>query len=206
MYWHKTPWWLQWIYPGLEWHGSRDSKNLYLTFDDGPIPEETPFILETLKRYNIKATFFCVGDNVRKHSSLFTQLVDAGHSIGNHTMHHVKGWGMDTDSYLEEVQACRQEIARHGIDTTLFRPPYGKASRKQLRHLGDYRVIMWDVLSGDFDERLSPDICLKETKAATRNGSYILFHDNEKAHERLHFALPRFIESMVARGYEFKAL
>ncbi len=206
MYWHKTPKWLQWIYSGLEWHGPRDRKVLYLTFDDGPIPDETPFILDTLASYGVKATFFCVGDNIRKHPALFREVVAAGHSTGNHTMHHVKGWGMETTKYLEDVRECDEWLKKEGGTPGLFRPPYGKATRGQLRTLKSHRVIMWDVLSGDFDTSLSPGRCLDKTLRATRNGSIVLFHENVKAHDRVRYALPAYIETMQEQGFEFDAL
>lgn len=206
MYWHKTPTWLQWLYPRLEWHASRAEPVLYLTFDDGPIPEETPFILRTLDDFKVKGTFFCVGENVSRHPDLFGELQAGGHAVGNHTMHHVKGWGMETAAYLENVALCDETMAASGASHRLFRPPYGKASRKQLRKLKDRRVIMWDVLSGDFDQSLAPKACLENTIRATRNGSYVLFHDNIKAHDRLRYALPRYIEHMLEQGFEFRTL
>ncbi len=206
MYWHRTPLLLQWLYPGLEWHGSRKEKVLYLTFDDGPVPDETPFILETLNTFEISATFFCVGDNVRRYPDLYQRILKEGHRTGNHTMNHVKGWGTDTSQYLRNVNACDEVMEENGGKPGLFRPPYGKATRKQLRHLKGYRVIMWDVLSGDFDESLPPGECLEKTIKSTSNGSIIIFHDNVKAHERLRYALPEFIRIMLERGFEFRTI
>lgn len=206
MYLHKTPAMLKWLYPGLEWHGSREERTIYLTFDDGPVPEYTEFILGVLEKYQVRSTFFCVGDNVRKHPDIFQKVVSAGHSIGNHTMHHVKGWGMEPEDYMEDVAMCQAEMLSQGIDTNLFRPPYGRATRKQLSALGDYRVIMWDVLSGDFDQSLSPARCYQKTIKAVRNGSYIVFHDNDKARERLFFVLPKLIDELLEQQFLFKAL
>jgi peptidoglycan/xylan/chitin deacetylase (PgdA/CDA1 family) len=160
MYLVKTPWLLKTIYPALTWHKSRDSRCIYLTFDDGPIPIVTPFVLNILKQFNARATFFCIGDNVNKHPDIYKQLITDGHSIGNHTYNHLKGWVTDDETYVANFLKC-DEI----LHASLFRPPYGRAKRSQVRLLRQInpalQTIMWDVLSGDFDQQLQPEQCLK---------------------------------------------
>lgn len=198
----KSPFWLHWLYPRLLWHHSRDIPHLFLTFDDGPIPDVTPEILNILKGYDIQATFFCVGDNIRKHPDIFQRISDEGHRIGNHTHNHLKGWKTSFEEYLENVEACNQLT-----QTDLFRPPYGRGTKKQYRELEkQYRIVMWDVMSGDFDPGISPDQCLKNVLNHTENGSIIVFHDNIKARERVLYALPRAIEHWLEQGYNFKTL
>lgn len=200
MYLAKAPFFLKWIYPKCIWNMDRSEKSVYLTFDDGPIPEITPFVLELLATYQIKATFFCVGENIKKNPHLFKQIVNAGHRIGNHTFNHLKGWKTKDESYLENVAAC-QELTQ----TNLFRPPYGRATHSQLKALyPDFKIIMWDVLSGDFDLNLSPEKCLQNVIQHTENGSIIVFHENIKSIPRVTYALPKAIESLLAQGYKFK--
>ncbi|MBP3942891.1 polysaccharide deacetylase family protein [Sphingobacteriaceae bacterium WQ 2009] len=200
MYLAKAPFFLKWIYPKCIWNMDRSEKSVYLTFDDGPIPEITPFVLELLATYQIKATFFCVGENIKKNPHLFKQIVNAGHRIGNHTFNHLKGWKTKDESYLENVAAC-QELTQ----TNLFRPPYGRATHSQIKALyPDFKIIMWDVLSGDFDLNLSPEKCLQNVIQHTENGSIIVFHENIKSIPRVTYALPKAIESLLAQGYKFK--
>ncbi|WP_257656535.1 polysaccharide deacetylase family protein [Parapedobacter lycopersici] len=202
MYLTKAPLLLQWLYPTLTWHRSRSEKRLYLTFDDGPIPDVTPQILNTLKNYQIKATFFCVGENIKKHPDLFHRVLENGHRIGNHTYHHLNGWHTPTDTYLADISRCEQ-LTR----SNLFRPPYGRGTRTQYARLRQqYEIIMWDVLSGDFDQQLSPDRCLANVTRHARNGSIVVFHDNVKAIPRVTYALPRAIEYWLDKGYQFDVL
>jgi peptidoglycan/xylan/chitin deacetylase (PgdA/CDA1 family) len=202
MYFVKAPFFLKWLYPGLTWHKSRKEKCLYITFDDGPIPDVTPEVINILKKFDVKATFFCVGDNITRYPEIAKQLIDEGHKIGNHTFNHLKGWNHTFEKYTENVQKC-QELTQ----TTLFRPPYGRATRKQLKYLKkQYEVIMWDVLSGDFDLHLTPQQCLNNVLKHTENGSIIVFHDNIKAIPRLLYTLPRALEQWKLEGYTFKLL
>jgi len=202
MYFAKAPFFLKYIYSKSIWNKSRSEKKVYLTFDDGPIPELTPFVLETLKKYDIKATFFCVGENIKKNPILFEQLKNEGHQIGNHTYNHLKGWDTEDSIYLENIEKC-QELTQ----TTLFRPPYGRAKKSQLKQIyQNYEVIMWDVLSGDFDLNLSPEECLKNVTKNTENGSIIVFHDNLKAIPRVKYALPLAIAYLLKEGYRFELL
>jgi peptidoglycan/xylan/chitin deacetylase (PgdA/CDA1 family) len=202
MYLIKSPFWLQWLYPASIWHKSRAHKCIYLTFDDGPIPDVTPFVLETLKTFGARATFFCIGDNVRKHPEIFERLVQEGHRVGNHTFNHLRGWDTDDHVYLENVQQCTDLV---GSD--LFRPPYGRAKKTQYSMLKtQYSVIMWDVLSGDFDAGLKPEKCLKNVLKYTQNGSIVVFHDSIKAFPRLEYTLPRALDVWKKAGYEFALL
>ena len=198
----KTPFWLRKIYPQLIWHKCRKDKSIYLTFDDGPIPDVTPNILNILKEHNIQATFFCVGENIKKHPLVFEQILQDGHAIGNHTYHHLNGWKNSTDAYIKDVSQCNEFT-----QSTLFRPPYGRGTRAQYKALRkEYSIIMWDIMSGDFDVKLSPDQCLKNVIKHTTNGSIVVFHDNIKAVPRVLYALPRAIEYWIKEGYSFKTL
>ena len=202
MYFINAPFFLRWYYPKVTFNRTRKEKKVYLTFDDGPIPEITPWVLETLKAYQIKATFFCVGENINRNKSLFDRLLAEGHSLGNHTYNHLKGWETSDNVYIENVQMC-QALTQ----TRLFRPPYARAKKSQLRALSkSYEIIYWDVLSGDFDEALSPEACFQNVIKYTKNGSIIVFHDNIKAIPRLTYALPKVIRHLLAKGYSFETL
>ncbi|WP_069659190.1 polysaccharide deacetylase family protein [Arcticibacter eurypsychrophilus] len=205
MYLVKTPAWLRLIYPSLMWRKLNDSNKIYITFDDGPIPIVTPFVIKTLKLYKAPATFFCIGDNIRKHPEVFQQLLDEGYSIGNHTFSHLKGWITDDEVYLQNIKKCNLLVK-----SNLFRPPYGKIKRSQIELLKkeypDLNIVMWDILTGDFDENLSPETCLKRVLHATRPGSIIVFHDSLKALERLQYVLPRALEYWSQKGYQFEKL
>lgn len=198
----KSPFWLRLLYPQLTWHKSRDKRILYLTFDDGPIPNVTPSILKILKEHKIKATFFCVGENIIKYPEIFDQIVEDGHVVGNHTYHHLKGWETPKDNYLLDIDKC-QKLTK----SNLFRPPYGRATRSQYSELKkSYKIVMWDIMSGDFDLSISPEKCLSNVLKYSRNGSIIVFHDNIKAEPRVLYALPRAIEHWLKEGYQFDVL
>ncbi len=205
MYLVKTPWLLKALYPHLTWHVNTNSRCIYLTFDDGPIPIVTPFVLNILKQYNAKATFFCIGDNVRKHPDIFEQVKNEGHAIGNHTYNHLKGWHTDDQTYLNNfLQADKL------LNTNLFRPPYGRMKRSQVKLLKETKpgldIMMWSVLSGDFDVDLKPEKCLDNVLKNARGGDIVLFHDSLKAKERVEYVLPRAMELWAKQGYKFKAL
>lgn len=175
---------------------------LYLTFDDGPVPEVTPIVLDILKQYNAKATFFCVGDNVRKYPELFERLKAEGHSVGNHTFSHLNGHHTDNKKWYEDIEKG-QEL----IGTNLLRPPYGRISYRQVKYLREkYRIIMWSVLTGDYDHRLTKDQVLNNALKYTRDGSIIVFHDSIKASERMLYALPKVLEHFKNNNYQFKAI
>lgn len=200
MYLAKTPRVVKAFLPNYTWHIPTTEKVLYLTFDDGPIPEATPWVLDTLLQYGAKATFFCVGDNVRKHPGIFQRILSEGHAVGNHTFNHLNGWKTHTFDYLKNVQRCGQMVS-----SPLFRPPYGALRPSQTRRLRTrYRIVMWDVLSGDFDPKISPEQCLQNVLDNVQPGSIVLFHDSLKAETRMRFALPKVLEKLTAEGWTFQ--
>ena len=205
MYLVKSPLFLKWYYSELVWNMPRSEKIVYLTFDDGPIPNVTDFVLNTLKSFGIKATFFCIGDNIIKHPETFERLKAEGHAVGNHTFNHLKGWKTDGETYLANTLKC-QELTQ----SNLFRPPYGRIKKSQASNLksqiSNLKIIMWDVLSGDFDENLTPEKCFKNVKNYTKNGSIVVFHDSLKAFDRLKYALPKTIQYLRDKGYQFGTL
>jgi peptidoglycan/xylan/chitin deacetylase (PgdA/CDA1 family) len=203
----RTPFFLPYLYPSLTWRIPAENKELYLTFDDGPIPGPTEFVLDTLYKTNAKATFFCIGDNIGKNPDVFRKIISAGHTVGNHTYNHLNGWKTDNVRYFENIKACDAQIANNvSLTTAYFRPPYGRMTRRQIQSLQHYKIIMWDVLTHDYSSILSPDACLKRSINATRNGSIIVFHDSVKAERNMVYVLPRFIEHFTARGFSFKSL
>ncbi|MDX1940785.1 MAG: polysaccharide deacetylase family protein [Saprospiraceae bacterium] len=202
MYLIKTPQVIQNLFPNFTWRIPSEEKVLYLTFDDGPIPEVTPWVIEQLAQYNAKATFFCVGDNVRKYPEVFKQVKEAGHSIGNHTFNHLNGWNSENIPYFHNVRHCAS--LTHSV---LFRPPYGRLKPKQAQFLQrHYRIVMWDVLSGDFDSNISAEQCLDNVINNAQRGSIVVFHDSLKALEKIQYALPRVLEYFTQKGYNFEQL
>ncbi len=202
MYLVKTPWWLRKIYPSLTWKIPTEENKIFLTFDDGPHPAITPFVLDCLRQYNAKGTFFCIGKNVQLYPRIFRQMLDEGHRIGNHTHNHLNGWKNRDSQYFENII-----LAKKYIDSNLFRPPYGKITRFQIQQLQPvFNIIMWDVLSGDFDVDLSPQKCLQNVMSNTSSGSVIVFHDSEKAFPRLEYALPKALEFFAEKGYVMKGI
>lgn len=210
MYLVKTPWWLRALYPQLVWRKPASGKVLYLSFDDGPHPTATPFVLNTLQQYGAKASFFCIGKNVLLYPDIYARIKSEGHAVGNHTMHHVNGWKTDDALYLNDV---RQAAAL--IPTGLFRPPYGRIRRTQIKELLNYsvlndhgapQIIMWDVLSGDFDLKLSPEGCYSNLLRNAESGSIIVFHDSAKAWDRMSYALPKLLAHFSEKGYQFQSL
>jgi len=203
MYFRSVPALIRWIYPSsLEWKISTDEKELYVTFDDGPIPDITPWVLDELTKFNAKATFFCVGENALRYPDILEKIRIQEHSIGNHTFNHLKAWNTPLDEYLDNVSKCQAVI-----NSPLFRPPHGQITRKLAKILSaQYRIIMWSILSRDFDKNISPETCLRSTINATRPGSIIVFHDSEKARERLEYVLPRYLGHFADKGFKFRAL
>ena len=207
------------MFPGSEWRGAAagpgGQPRLYLTFDDGPIPEETPWVLEQLAAYRAQATFFCVGDNVARYPELARAILAAGHRLGNHTQHHRSAWATTRPDYLAGVAACQQQLAPllasdaghlAGLPP-LFRPPYGRLTWPILRELRPrYRVIMWSLLTRDYDPDLAPARALRLALAATRPGDIVVLHDSRKASRSLRYLLPRLLAHYSARGYEFATL
>lgn len=204
-YFVKTPWLLKKLYPGCVWKIDTEEKTLYLTFDDGPHPEVTPFILGELKKYKAFATFFCIGNNVKKYPEHYKDIIEDGHRIANHTFDHLNGWKTSDNIYLENIAK-----AAGIIDSNLFRPPYGRITKFQLEALKgnrlNLRTIMWSVLSGDFEEKLSEENCYLNVINNSGPGSIIVFHDSKKAFARLKYALPRMLEYFSLAGYQFKAI
>ena len=189
------------LYPSAIWRMDKDERAVYLTFDDGPIPRVTPWVLDVLDKYGIKATFFMVGDNIRKHPDEFRMVVERGHRIGNHTFNHIRGLSYDINSYLENTEkACRMMM-----ETNLFRPPHGYMSPKQYAELKKrYKIIMWDLVTRDYNRKFNGEQILQKVKKYARNGSIITFHDSIKSEENLKYALPKAIEWLKEQGYEFK--
>ena len=202
MYLVRPPYFFRKLFPKAIWRMDKTQNKIYLTFDDGPIPSTTTWVLSLLKQHHIKATFFCVGENVQKHPEVYRQIVDEKHAVGNHTFNHLKGWNTHSKKYIQNVEKCENYVS-----TNLFRPPYGKVKKSQFKILNSkFSIIMWDVLSGDFDKKTSPEKCLKNVTDTVRNGSIIVFHDSIKAQKNLEYALPRFIEYAKEKGYEFEIL
>jgi peptidoglycan/xylan/chitin deacetylase (PgdA/CDA1 family) len=210
LYLHHTPIWIQKILPSFIWKKRHAQKVVHLTFDDGPIPEVTPWVLNVLKTYNAKATFFCVGENVKKHPQIYTQIISESHIVGNHTYNHLKGIQTSDAIYLSNMQQCAETIARYAkVETPLlFRPPYGRlkfSQAKKIREL-NYEIVLWDVLSGDFDKKLSKEKCLKASLKHTKSGSIVVFHDNIKSFETLQYVLPLYLKTLTEKGYKFETL
>ena len=205
MYLVKTPFWLRWLYPQLTWRKNQTKKEIFLTFDDGPIPVVTPFVLETLNKFDAKATFFCIGDNIQKHPNIYQQVIDAGHKIGNHTYNHLKGWNTSVEIYSQNTLKC-QALTQ----TNLFRPPHGRITKSQIKDLKskipNLEIIMWDVLSADYDLNLTPEKCLTNVMKHTKEGSIVVFHDSLKAKPRLEYCLPRALQQWTEAGYKFATL
>lgn len=201
-----TPWWLRLLFPAkLTWSFPTKEKILYLTFDDGPTPAVTEFVLDELKKYNAKATFFCIGENVQRHPDLYQRLFAEGHSIGNHTHNHLNGFHTKDELWLNNVR----EAARW-IDSDLFRPPYGKLRSFPAKVLKEsnppFKIIMWSVLSADFDTNISPQKCFDNVRKNTKPGSIIVFHDSEKAFPNLKFALSETLKLFSGGGYRFEVI
>lgn len=204
---HRTPFFLPWLYPTLTWRIQDARRQLFLTFDDGPVPGPTEFVLQTLALSNSKATFFCIGDNIRKHPDVFRSVLNDGHEVGNHTFHHVNGWRSSRDHYIAEVGQCEEIMQAHNASTRrLFRPPYGRITHAQVERLKPFDVIMWDVLTMDYRKTLRPERCLRNSISAVRDGSIIVFHDSIKAEKNLYYVLPRFIDHFASAGYSFNLL
>jgi peptidoglycan/xylan/chitin deacetylase (PgdA/CDA1 family) len=208
MYFHKTPSLVKVLFPEFWWSRKTDDKVIYLTFDDGPIPGVTEWVLETLLQYNAKATFFCVGENIQKHPEIYRQLLAQGHTTGNHTFNHLNGWKTTPSQYLENIHSCDESLALEpGQSRILFRPPYGRLTSRQSKLVRQqYQVVMWDVLTGDFDPHLSPTRCLKKAIQCTQKGSIVIFHDSLKAEKNLTYVLPRYLENFSNLDYRFDSL
>lgn len=201
----KSPWVLKKIYPECIWNIKTVEKVIYLTFDDGPHPVATNFVLDELKKYNAKATFFCIGKNVEEHPAVYQRIILEGHAIGNHTHNHLNGWEVSDAVYLDNIYKAKQII-----DSNLFRPPYGRITKFQLAQLPaeKYKLkpVMWSVLSGDFDEKIDGEQCYLTVTKNSRQGSIVVFHDSQKAMGRLQFALPKVLQYFSEKGFEMRSI
>jgi len=194
----------------MVWDFDTINKEIYLTFDDGPIPELTPYVLDILDDLNAKATFFCVGENILKHPGIARNIIQRGHVIGNHTHNHIKGWQYSVTDYIKNVAQFEQaylDVINHPAPK-IFRPPYGRMRKPQIKALKNrgYRIIMWNLLSYDFDNKANPETGLRKMIGKTQNGSIIVFHDNLKASKSLKIILPGYIKVFSERGFAFKTL
>lgn len=210
LYFVKAPWILKKLYPNSIWSIPTNEKVIYLTFDDGPHPEATPFVLQKLKQFNAKATFFCIGKNVVQYPDVYRQILDDGHKVGNHTYDHLNGWKVTDQEYLENIIK-----ASRFIDSNLFRPPYGRSTkfqnsilenRSQKTQHKKFKIVMWDILSGDFDTTLSADTCALNVIRNSTKGSIVVFHDSKKAFPRMGEALPKVLQFFYEKGYRFEGL
>ena len=206
MYFIKTPFWLRLIYRSCIWRKPTEDKVLYLSFDDGPHPEATPFVLEQLAKFDAKASFFCIGKNVQLHPEIYNAILAAGHVVGNHTQNHMNGWKNTTENYMADIQEATKLIG-----SNLFRPPYGRISFSQIKALRldpalPQQIMMWDVLSGDFDTNITGEQCANNVIQYAGPGSIVVFHDSAKAMDRLRIALPKVLAHFSKLGYQFKAL
>ena len=208
MYLTKIPPFIQRLYPRFIWRFPTDGKRIFLTFDDGPSPEITPWVLKQLERYKAKATFFLIGEKVKAHPELVHEIIDCGHSIGNHTFNHLNGRKSDTKQYLKNFLEGQRAIEEYtGYRTNLFRPPYGKITKSQASYIMEtHKIVMMDVLSGDFDKRVSGEACYKNVVKNVLPGSIVLFHDSKKAFPRLQYVLPRVLEYLAEEDYRFHAI
>jgi peptidoglycan/xylan/chitin deacetylase (PgdA/CDA1 family) len=197
-----VPFFIRIFFPSLVWHMPRGSRRIYLTFDDGPHPDITPKVLSILEKFNAKATFFCVGQNVERFPETYQMIPDAGHETGNHSFNHLKGWNETTRSYVDNVMKGQPLI-----QSEFFRPPYGRITSSQIRMLKPkFRIVMWSVLSYDFDKNTSPEQCLKNVTDHVKDGDIVVFHDSEKAAKNMLSALPKLLEILSAKGFTFPTL
>ena len=202
----KTPKLIQRLFPKYIWNKASLDKTLYLTFDDGPTPEITQWTLDTLSKYNAKATFFCIGENVTKHPDIFKSVAQAGHTIGNHTFNHLKGWRTNTEQYVDNTLKAQQVIKPNS--NGLFRPPFGKIKRSQAKQLlsKGYQIVMWSVLSYDWEVKVTQEQCLKNVIKHATSGSIVVFHDSVKASKNMQYTLPKVLDYFSKKGYTFKSL
>jgi len=208
-YWIKTNQLIKKLFSNSIWDIPNIENKVFLTFDDGPTPQITEWVLQKLEKHNAKATFFCIGNNIEKHPDIFKKVITKGHAIGNHTFNHLNGWKTATKDYVENSRLCKSEICNlQSATCNLFRPPYGKIKSSQAKKLREqgYKIIMWDVLSADFDTSISAEKCIENVLKNTKSGSIIVFHDSIKAFPRLENALPKVLEILAKKGFVFEKL
>ncbi|MCF8321762.1 MAG: polysaccharide deacetylase family protein [Flavobacterium sp.] len=206
LYWIKTNALIKKIFSNYVWSIPNSENKIYLTFDDGPTPIITDWVLDELEKQDAKATFFCIGNNIEKHPEIFAKTINKGHAVGNHTFNHLNGWKVNTKKYVENTKIC--ETAIYNLQSKIFRPPFGKIKISQsikLRSLG-YKIIMWDVLSADFDNTISPEKCLKNVLKNVESGSIIVFHDSKKAYKNLSYTLPKALKYWKEKGLVFDVI
>ena len=201
---YRTPTFLKKMFPDWIWNIPTNDREIFLTFDDGPVPGPTDYVLEQLARVEAKATFFCIGDNIRKHPETYKRILDAGHRIGNHTYNHLSGWSNGATAYVDNVKKCGSLISSNG--KPLFRPPYGKINPFALRALDDYTIVMWDLLSYDFDKKINAKVVLHDMIRLTRPGSVVVFHDSYKAEKNLRLLLPAYLDFLVKDHFKLKSI
>lgn len=208
----KIPNFIKVLYPKRTWSIGEEKRkhptSVYFTFDDGPIPEVTPWVLDTLKKHNAKASFFCIGDNLRKYPEIGKRIHAEGHTLGNHTQHHLNAWITKEDAYLNDVMLAKNELHNNGIRDAYFRPPYGKLTSKVAKKLCEqkYEIIMWDILSKDYDASVNEENCLTNVTENLEAGSIVVFHDSLKAEKNLKYVLPKAIEYALKRGFKLDGL
>ena len=205
LYFVKTPRWVQALFPKYTWQKNSTQKKIFLTFDDGPHPQHTIFVLNELRKINAKATFFCIGKNVDLYPEIYNKILLEGHAVGNHTQNHLRGRATQNEEYIANVNA-----ASSFIKSNLFRPPYGSIKKSQaeilMKQNPAFEIVMWTVLSADFDHNITKEKCLKNVISKTKNGAIVLFHDSEKASEKMYYALPKFLKIFNNEGYTFETL
>lgn len=219
IYLFTVPHWLKRIFKDFIWHINTEEKIIYLTFDDGPIPEVTPFVIDELAKYKAKATFFCVGQNIAKHPSIFRKIIEGGHSFGNHTFNHLKGWQTENEIYFQNIAQFEDQIelfkSQHNEmskypsfgNKKMLRPPYGRIKNSQAKIVKEkYKIIMWDVLTCDYDKSLSEEKCLKNAIKHSKPGCIVVFHDSLKSQKNLQYVLPKYLAHFRDIGYRFEAL
>ena len=195
----KTPWWLKMLYARCLWEMPADGNKVYLSFDDGPHELATVFVLDMLKKYDAKASFFCIGKNVAANPGIYARIVEEGHTVGNHTYQHMDGWKNPNGAYFQDIRKTAELVS-----SPYFRPPYGKIRWSQVKWLAsemNLRTVMWTILSGDFDSKISGDDCANNVTRNMRPGSIIVFHDSAKAFDKINYALPKVLEEIKRRGW-----
>ncbi|MCH8534634.1 MAG: polysaccharide deacetylase family protein [Flavobacteriaceae bacterium] len=204
----QSPNWWRKLMPNRRWGFPDHQGKIYLTFDDGPIPEVTPWVLDCLNEYQAKATFFCIGNNIEKHPEIFRRILEEGHQIGNHTQNHLNAFKVSSKLYLDNLNLAQETLYQQKAFTKLFRPPYGKLKRKQEKELlaKGFEIIMWSVLSKDYNPKISPEQCLSNVLEHAGSGDIIVMHDSLKAMKNLKFSLPQILSHFTSKGYSFKRI